>query len=188
MWFQRHVRTERLTYRPELASDDEKRRAFDEWHDHLYWTALLITGSPEKSSDALVDAAALAENEYTVFRDWLIQWTRDATSRMAIEKIRESILTASATYEQKVPCSHSDHTPLTIEQIDAIRQLPMEVVHAGLDPFARAVLALRGIKQDSITNCARVLGVPRMRVLAAYCMALHWAEQSLVCRNAFAID
>lgn len=175
MWFRKNRQQKVPVQRPVMASRDEKRAVFRDSHDHLFWTAILITGSRDSAERAVVTASQSPEQAKPVFQNWLVQWAIAATARAAIDEVRDQTSATSSHYAQ-IACTHGYHEPFTADQIETLRRLPLKVVHDQLDPFARSVLVLHGVHKHSIAACARSLAVPPEHVSAAYCRVTQWRE------------
>lgn len=173
MWFTKSRQQEPAVSSAAIASDGDRRAVFLDWHDSFFWTTFIITGSPDAAERAVVNASELAEHAHPVFQDWLVRWARATTARASIAEV-SGMISAEATKYEKVRCTHANHQPLTLDQIDSLRRVPVEDVCEELDSFARSVLVLHGIHQNSTVSCALLLSQSRERVCAAYCCALQW--------------
>jgi hypothetical protein len=160
---------------PELAADSEKQNVFIDQYEDLYWIARLICGNPERAHIAVVDAGKISDTANPVFRDWLQKWARAATARAAIEGNLGTVLNAALAYSAPTGKPES-LDPLSEVEFEFLHVLEMERVVERLDPFARSVLVLHGVLQQSISDCARLIGVPRDRVIAAYHRAYIWVK------------
>lgn len=172
-WFHSTERDNQERPRDSLASSHEIKSAFVEQRDYLNWIALIITGDPALAGQAVINASDLSGNGSSVFRDWLIGWTKSATVRAAVREVRSLIL-ASASHHMDSSCEHSDYDVLSDDQIASLRDVDTRDIIAALDPLARSALVLRGIQHLSIADCALLLDLPRQTVAAAYCQALRW--------------
>jgi DNA-directed RNA polymerase specialized sigma24 family protein len=159
-----------------LASRHEIESAFDEQRDYLDWIALLITGDQALANQAVINASDLSASSSSVFRDWLIGWTKSATVRAAVREVRDFIFASANRYTDS-SCGHSDCDVLSDDQITLLRHLDTQDIIAALDPLARSALVLRGIQHFSIADCSLLLDMPRQIVAAAYCQALRWNNE-----------
>jgi hypothetical protein len=182
-WF--HPTEQDKQERPQdsFASSHEIQSAFVEQRDYLNWIALIITGNHALADQAVVNASDLSAGYSSVFRDWLIQWTNIATVRAAVREVRD-LISASASRYTGSRCEHSDNDVLSDDQIASLRRVDTREIVAALDPLARCGLVLRGIQHFPITDCARLLDVPRRIVAAAYCQALRWNNERAGARGA----
>ena len=140
------------------------------------WIALLITGDQALADQAVINASGLSANYSSVFRDWLIGWTKSATVRAAVREVRDFISASASRYIDS-SSEHSDNDVLSDDQIALLRHLDTRDIVAALDPLARSALVLRGIQHFSIADCALLLDMPRRIVAAAYCRALRWNDE-----------
>jgi hypothetical protein len=175
-WFHSTERDKQKRPQGSLASRDEIESAFDEQRDYLDWIALLITGDQALADQAVINASDLSASSSSVFRDWLIGWTKSATVRAAVREVRDFI-SASANRYTDSSCGHSDCGVLSDDQIALLRHLDTRDIIAALDPLARSALVLRGIQHFSIADCALLLDMPRQIVGAAYCQAIRWNNE-----------
>ena len=175
-WFHSTERDEQKWPEDVLASSDEIESAFVKKRDYLGWIALLITGDQALAGQAVINASDLSASSSSVFRDWLIGWTKSATVRAAVREIRDSIC-ASANRYTGSSCGHPDCDVLSDDEIASLRRLDTRDIIAALDPLARSALVLRGIQHLSIADCALLLDIPGQIVAAAYCQALRWNNQ-----------
>ena len=175
-WFHSTERGNQEPPQDSLASNHEIKSAFVEQRDYLKWVALLITGDHALADQAVINASDLSANSSSVFRDWLIGWTKSATVRAAVREIRDSIC-ASANRYTGSSCGHPDCDVLSDDEIASLRRLDTRDIIAALDPLARSALVLRGIQHLSIADCTLLLDIPRQIVAAAYCQALRWNNQ-----------
>jgi DNA-directed RNA polymerase specialized sigma24 family protein len=159
-----------------LASSHEIKSAFVEQRDYLNWVALLITGDHALAGQAVINASDLSTSSSSVFRDWLIGWTKSATVRAAVREVRDLIFASVSRYTDS-SCEHPDNDVLSDDQIASLRHVDTREIIAALDPLARSALVLRGIQHLSIGDCALLLDMPRRIVEAAYCRAVHWNDE-----------
>ncbi len=148
-------------HKPSIASIAEIENAFDTESELLQWIAWLITGDQGLAARCVADARKLSREKTGVFSDWLIQWARSAT------------IQTSHQYEN-ARCVHGEHTPLTIEQIENLRIMSLELMIEELDAFTRAVMLLRSIQRCTIHDCALRLGSTRSAIVAACCALEEW--------------
>jgi DNA-directed RNA polymerase specialized sigma24 family protein len=172
-WFHSTERDKQERPQDSLASRYEIESAFDVHRDYLEWIALLITGDQALAGQAVINASDLSASSSSVFRDWLIGWTKSATVRAAVREVRDFISASASRYTDS-SCEHSDCDVLSDGQIASLRHVDTRDIIAALDPLARSALVLRGIQHFSIADCALLLDMPRQIVAAAYCQALHW--------------
>ena len=164
--------------RNNFASTAEIEEAFGAQQDLLFWLALMITGDDEAARGCIIGASGLAPQSAGVFRDWLDEWARSATVRFAVTEARSQIAEAARAY-RGLSCSHAEgHPTLSAEDLHALRTSNPQILLSSLDPLARAVLVLRGVRRAAIQDCALSLGVSRGTVLAAYCRATTWRSQA----------
>jgi DNA-directed RNA polymerase specialized sigma24 family protein len=159
-----------------LASSHEIKSAFVEQRDYLNWVALLITGDHALAGQAVINASDLSTSSSSVFRDWLIGWTKSATVRAAVREVRDLIFASVSRYTDS-SCEHPDNDVLSDDQIASLRHVDTREIIAALDPLARSALVLRGIQHLSIGDCALLLDMPRRIVEAAYCRAVRWNDE-----------
>jgi hypothetical protein len=172
-WFHSTERDKQEGPQDSLASRYEIESAFDVHRDYLEWIALLITGDQALAGQAVINASDLSASSSSVFRDWLIGWTKSATVRAAVREVRDFISASASRYTDS-SCGHSDCDVLSGGQIASLRHVDTRDIIAALDPLARSALVLRGIQHFSIADCALLLDMPRQIIAAAYCQALRW--------------
>jgi hypothetical protein len=175
-WFHSTERDNQEQPHDSHASSHEIKSAFVEQRDYLNWVALLITGDHALAGQAVMNACDLAESSSSVFRDWLIGWTKSGTVRAAVREVRDLIFVSASRYTDS-SCEHSDHDVLSDDQIASLRHVGTRDIVAALDPLARSALVLRGIQHFSIADCALLLDIPQQIVAAAYCVALRWNNE-----------
>jgi DNA-directed RNA polymerase specialized sigma24 family protein len=175
-WFHSTERDNQERPQDSLASSHEIQSAFLEQRDYLNWVALLITGDHALAGQAVINASDLSASGSSVFRDWLIGWTKSATVRAAVREVRD-LVSASASRYIDSSCERSDNDVLSDDQIESLRHVDTRDIVAALDPLARSALVLRGIQHFSIAECALLLDMPRHIVAAAYCKALRWNNE-----------
>jgi DNA-directed RNA polymerase specialized sigma24 family protein len=175
-WFHSTERDNQERPQNSLASSHEIKSAFAEQRHYLNWVALLITGDHVLAGQAVVNASDLSASGSSVFRDWLIGWTKSVTVRAAVREVRD-LISASASRYTDSSCEHPDNDVLSDDQIASLRQVDPRDVIAAVDPLARSALVLRGIQHLSIADCALLLGIPPQIVSAAYCQALRWNNE-----------
>src|ERR1700730_10596053 len=105
-WFHWTERDNQERPQDRLASNQEIKSAFVEQRDYSNWIALLITGDRALAGQAVLNASDLSGSGSSVFRDWLIGWTKSATVRSAVREVRGLIL-ASASHHIDSSCEHS---------------------------------------------------------------------------------
>jgi DNA-directed RNA polymerase specialized sigma24 family protein len=175
-WFHSPERDNQERIRGSLASSHEIQWTFVEQRDYLNWIALLITGDPALADQAVINASDLSAHPSSVFRDWLIGWTKSATVRAAVREVHD-LISASANRYTDSSCEHPDYDVLSDDEIASLRHVDTRNIIAGLDPLSRSALVLRGIQHFSIADCALLLDMPRQIVAAAYCQALRWNNE-----------
>jgi DNA-directed RNA polymerase specialized sigma24 family protein len=175
-WFHSTQQDKQERPQDSLASSHEIKSAFAEQRDYLNWVALLITGDQALAGQAVINASDLSASGSSVFRDWLIGWTKSATVRAAVREVRDLILASARRYTD-TSCERPDDDVLSDDQIASLRQVDTRDVVAALDALARSALVLRGIQHFSIGDCALLLDMPRRIVGAAYCRALRWNNE-----------
>lgn len=156
--------------RDKYASAPDIDMEFELRTEQLHWLAEVITGDPKLADQCVIDGRSLANRNSGVFRDWLGQWARSATIRSSVDCVRTEIAASEVKYEQ-ARCVHSGHGAFSVEKADAIQTLPPEVLVSTLDPFARAVMVLRGVQRAAIQECALTLRSTRAAVNTAFCSA-----------------
>jgi DNA-directed RNA polymerase specialized sigma24 family protein len=159
-----------------LASSHEIKSAFVEQRHYLNWVALIVTGDHALAGQAVINASDLSASGSSVFRDWLIGWTKSATVRAAVREDRDVILASASRYIDS-SCEHPDNDVLSDDQIASLRHVDPRDVVTAIDPLARSALVLRGIQHLSIADCALLLDIPPRIVAAAYCRALRWNNE-----------
>jgi DNA-directed RNA polymerase specialized sigma24 family protein len=175
-WLHSTERDKQKRPQDNLASRREIESAFDEQRHYLDWIALLITGDQALAGQAVINASDLSASSSSVFRDWLIGWTKSATVRAAVREVRDFIFASANRYTDS-SCGHADCDVLSEDQIALLRHLDTQDIIAALDPLARSALVLRGIQHFSIADCSLLLDMPRQVVAAAYCQALRWNNE-----------
>ena len=175
-WFHSTERDNQERPRDSLASSHEIKAAFVEQRHYLNWVALLITGDHVLAGQAVINASDLSASGSSVFRDWLIGWTKSATVRAAVREVRDLIFASASCYTDS-SCEHPDNDVLSDDQIASLRHVDPRDVVAAIDPLARSALVLRGIQHLSMADCALLLDLPRQIVTAAYCQALRWNNE-----------
>ena len=173
-WFKKNDARKISPRDPRFASVAEVRATFESLNEELLWLAEVITGDGCVAVDSVINATKLSESHSTIFRDWLAQWACNATIRVSLDHVRARIVRAAEETYQHVHCPHREHEVLSSGETAALQQWPAMTLAAQLDPLARAVLVLRGVKHAAIQDCALNLGVPRAAVLASYCAAVGW--------------
>jgi hypothetical protein len=175
-WFHSTERGNQERPRDSVASSHEIKSAFVEQRHYLNWVALLITGDHVLAGQAVINASDLSASGSSVFRDWLIGWTKSATVRAAVREVRD-LISASASRYTDSSCEHPDIEVLSDDQVASLRHVDPRAVVAAIDPLARSALVLRGIQHLSMADCALLLDLPRQIVAAAYCQALRWNNE-----------
>src|SRR5580658_7924916 len=144
-WFHPTERDKQERLQDSLASSHEIQSAFAEHRDYLNWIALLITGDYVLADQAVINASDLSASDSSVFREWLIGWTKSATVRTAVREVHD-LISASANCYTDSSCEHSGSDVLSDDQITSLRNVDTRDVIAALDPLARSALVLRGIQ------------------------------------------
>ena len=136
----------------------------------LFRLAYLITGDEAQAQDSIIAAYGLAKHSETPFREWRPEWATYATVKSAIEARLAEIRKCEDRHKSsdRQPPRHrpqvmSRDLPATTESVLC---LDPEVVIAGLDPLARAVLVLRAVLRSSVRDCSIQLNVSCESVLA----------------------
>jgi hypothetical protein len=160
-----------------FASAAEIIQGFNAQSKQLQWIAEVITGNAILAAQCVVNARAIAESDSGVFRDWLVQWARTATVRNSLAPMHERILQAAELRYEDVGCAHGGHETLSIHEVTALQQRSPSVLASNLDDLARAVLILRGVQHAASQDCALTLGVSRVKISAAYCVAIDWLSR-----------
>jgi DNA-directed RNA polymerase specialized sigma24 family protein len=158
------------------ASSHEIQSAFAEHRDYLNWIALLITGDQALADQAVISASGLSASYSSVFRDWLVGWTRSATIRVALREVRDLISVSARCYTDSFSEKADCHV-LSSRQITMLQHIDPRDIIAALDPMARSALVLRGVQHFSIADCALLLDLPPRIVSAAYSHALRWSNE-----------
>ncbi|HVN21171.1 MAG TPA: hypothetical protein VMU05_20460 [Dongiaceae bacterium] len=148
----------------------------------LFRLAFLITGDKAQAEDALMAAYELTEQGETPFRDWLFEWAKSATVKSAIRGRLDDIRECGAQYKPS-HCKHPEHLhQIAMPELQGVAEwilrLDPDMVIAELDPFARAILLLRGALGASVRECAIQLTVSTESVLAAQCRITTWLTKA----------
>jgi hypothetical protein len=142
--------------------------------EELEWLALFLTSNEELATVCMADACALAATPNDVFVQPVGCWMRSCALRSVIEMQHVRIAELAAIYERKA-CPHHEHAPLASGVLDFLYERPEEL-GLRIDVLCRAALVLRGMEGYSPTESARILGISRTAVEAAYCAALQSLE------------
>lgn len=156
------------------ATGDEVHKAFREHKEELAWLAVFLTANAELAEVCVVDACAVAVTPNDLCVQWLERWTRRCTIRSAVE-IQQSRISLLASAYERTPCPHPDHTPLAPVALDLLYD-KAEELGSRLDVLCRAAVVLIGIEHYSPSESAKILGISRTAVEAAYCAALRFFE------------
>ncbi len=156
------------------ATGEEVRESFREQREELAWLALFVTADTELAKVCVVDAFAVATTQKDVLAQSLERWTRCCTIRSAIEMRQSRISLLASSYERTAAGPHN-HATLDPVVLDVLYEKPEEL-GLSLDVLCRAALVLRGIEKYSLSDSARMLGVSRSAVEAAYCAALDFCD------------
>ncbi len=156
------------------ATGEEVRESFREQREELAWLALFVTADTELAKVCVVDAFAVATTQKDVLAQSLERWTRCCTIRSAIE-MRQSRISLLASIYERTASGPRNHAPLDPLVLDVLYQKPEEL-GLCLDVLCRAALVLCGIEKYSLSDSARMLGVSRSAVEAAYCAALDFCD------------
>lgn len=155
----------------------EELRAFTERKQQLTWLAEFLTDDEVLASACVADAArpCLENPQYKedgICPECLEQWSQEATIRFALELKRSRIFELSSVYESG---ESGVEEPLSLERIELVVK-ETDVLRRGLDSLCRFVLILRGIGHQPVRDVAKLLGVSRDAVEAAYCRVLEFLE------------
>jgi len=151
------------------ATADDVRNTFGDYHNVLHWLTSFLMGEGGSSDQYIVDAGSLSKMATPEFHDWLVQWAARATVRNVLQSQRERIAELALEYEKSSP-AHQDHTPLSVEQFQALIR-NSEKIHADLDVLCRFVLVIRGIAREPVEEVAAQLGISCTAAEGAYCVA-----------------
>jgi len=155
------------------ATSSEIGSYFREHRDHLFWMALVITGSEELAESSIAAACKNPTHGQSVFLDWIGQWAQHAVVRSAIAAIKDDIASAAIAYQCQ-SCEHGEHEGLSETETRALRMIEPREIFTELDSLARSILILRALRNTTTYDCVAAMGVPRATVVAAYCRALTW--------------
>jgi DNA-directed RNA polymerase specialized sigma24 family protein len=148
----------------------------------LFRLAYLITGDEVQAEDSVIAAYDLAGQGQTPFREWLLEWTKCATVRSAIEARLADIRECEIRYKSS-DCRQPRHRPPVMRpdlpaMTESILLLDPEVVITELDSLARAILVLRGVLGASVRDCSGQLNVFSESVLAAERRIMAWLAKA----------
>ena len=144
----------------------------------LFRLAYLITADEVQAEDSVIAAYDLAEQGQTPFREWLLEWTKCATVKSAIEARLAEIRECEDRYKDS-DCKRPRHRPQVMRNdlpamTESILRLDPEMVIAELDPLARGILVLRGVLSASVRDCSIQLNVSSESVLAVQRRMTTW--------------
>lgn len=160
-----------------IASAEDVRAAFREHKRELTWLAEFLTDDELIASACIADARELSTNNNKkdeICQECVQQWPREATILSALDVKRARIAELSAAYEH-VECSPHQHTPLSLDKIELVVR-ESEVIRRHLDSLCRFALVLCGVEHHSVREVARLLGISKHAVEAAYDSALEFLE------------
>ena len=163
---------------PSQASIADIACCFNDEKDALFRLAFLITGDKAQAEACVINAYETTLQGETPFRDWVFEWAKSATVRGAIRMRLDEIRRWESGYKDSY-CEHPEHLfreTVAEQQLmaESIWRIDPGLVVAELDPFARAILVLRGILHASVRDCAVLLNVFRESVVAAQCQIGTW--------------
>ncbi len=161
-----------------VATADDIRNVFGEYHNVLHWLAAFLVGDDRVAEACIVDACTIAQNQTPTFHEWLVQWAARATVRCAVQRQRARILELASEYDDS-EAVQVEYPPLSPEYIQLLVK-DSELIHGRLDVLCRLVLVLRGIAQDSFDKVATQLGISRSSVTQAYWAAFDTLEGGLL--------
>ncbi len=162
------------------ASASDITSCFHNEKGTLFRLAFLITGDEAQAETSVINAYELTLQGKAPFRDWLFEWAKSATVRSAIWARLDHIREWEREYRDSQWVHHEPFQPQTFTEqqpsAESLLRLDPDLVIAELDPFARAILVLRGILNASVRDCAVQLNVSRGAVLAAQCRITNWLQ------------
>jgi hypothetical protein len=144
----------------------------------LFRLAYLITADEVQAEDAVIAAYDLAEQGKQPLRDWLLEWAKCATVRIAIQARLADVRECEDRYKSS-GCKQPRHRPQVMRpdlpaMTESILHLDPEMVIAELDSLARAILVLRGVLSASVRDCSIQLNVSSESVLAVQRRITTW--------------
>ncbi len=151
-----------------FATAEDVRKIFADYHDALHWLAGFLIGD-ELAPACVIDACNIAERQGAVFHEWLAHWAARATLRCALQRQRTYVEACAPQYErfERVHTARAPLTPqnlqLLVERADALR--------CRLDVLCRYALIMHGIAKEPYEEVAGQLGVSKVAVERAYCVA-----------------
>ncbi len=171
---------EAITNDSAVASAEDLRAAFGEHKRELTWLAEFLTDDDVIACACVADAREMSANnnknrlEDEICEECVQEWPREATIRSVLDVKRARIAELSAAYE-RVERSSQQRTPLSLDKIELVVR-ESEVIRRHLDSLCRFVLVLCGVEHHSVRDVARLLGISKHAVEAAYDNALEFLE------------
>ena len=147
---------------------------FAKSEDELAWLAVFLTPTAELAQVCIVDAHARAAGSARDGVQSVRSRTRRGIIRSAIEMQQSRIAQLASFYELK-KADEFDDAPLAPAVLDLLYDNPVEL-GLRLDILCRAVTVLIAIEHRSPTQSAKILGIRRTAVEAAYSAALEFLE------------
>jgi len=154
-----------------FTTSAEIEGVFDVEREDLGWIAYAISGNKQHAEESLVDAKKTAAYWDWFLRDWLVHWAESATARVAATNTGESLREAAKKCRLELRSPRSRYSR---EKSSQLAQLGAEEIVDALDPVARTILVLRGMRRAAISDRAILLNASRRAALGAYCHALWW--------------
>lgn len=136
------------------ATSADFKRIFSEDVNSLYLLSLLLTGTPDRAEECLVDGSGESIKGNYVFKGWARSWARRAIIQSAIRLI-----------------APMDHAP-TVNRDDVARgmdKIPV-ILHAEvraifeLAPMERFVFVISVLERYSDNDCSLLLGCARREI------------------------
>ena len=140
----------------------------------LEWLAYFLTHDLMVARACVADACRLSLAKNHIFEESLLQWTRRATIRTAIELLGSRMSPSCSAHEANF-CAHRKHLPLREDEVEVV-VLEQNVLVRRLDVLCRCALVLCGIERHTANEAAALLGVSVSAVHGAYCAALQHLE------------
>ncbi len=160
---------ENITTSSAIGTAEEVRGAFSEHTRELTWLAEFLTDDELMASACVADARDLSRKnnrEDEICQECVRSWPREATIRSALDVKQSRIAELSPAYES-ADCTPQRHPPLSLDRIELVVR-ESEVIRCQLDSLCRFVLILCGIEHHSVRDVARLLGISKHAVQAAY--------------------
>ncbi len=159
-----------------IATAEEVQAVFNEHARELIWLAEFLTDDELLASACVEDAGHVSENnkEDEICQECAQSWSREATVRSALDVKRMRIAELAPVYEWEETTGRPP-APLSSESVELLVR-ESDVIRRRLDSLCRFVLILCGVEHHSARDVARLLGIRRHAVEAAYISALQLLE------------